>query len=94
MDDEELAKSLHLLLARTLATRDVVARLVAYEAARWPDPTKMYEDFSDATAQHLHEVTAGRPLSPGSIALQEAIQKEVDWIVAVARRMGDEDKES
>jgi hypothetical protein len=54
----------------------------------------MYEDFSDATAQHLHEVTAGRPLSPGSIALQEAIQKEVDWIVAVARRMGDEDKES
>ena len=71
-----------------------MARLVAYEAARWPDPTKMYEDFSDSTAQHLHELARDRPLRPGEIALQEAIQKEVDWIVTVARTMADEDKES
>ena len=85
MEDKDARETIALLMARVLAIRDVVARLVAYEAKRWPDPAKLLQDFSEATEIRIHHVTGGRDISPQTLALQEAIRREVDWIVGAAR---------
>jgi hypothetical protein len=91
MPDEEAREKVIDLTARVLAIREVVARLVAYESLRWPDPTKILENFSDATAEHIYNISRDRPTNVGMIAFQEKVQKEVDWIVAAARKMGEGD---
>jgi hypothetical protein len=93
MEDKEVREKYALLTARVLAIRDVVARLLAYEAKRWPDPLKLLEDFSEATDSRIHAVTGDRNLSAGAMALQETIRKETDWIVALARDSLSDDEE-
>lgn len=87
MTDKITREEFVILQADFLAIRAVVARLVSYEAARWPDPTKIFESFSDSIGQQIHEVTADRQPTAKTIAVQEEIQKQVDWIVASARTM-------
>jgi hypothetical protein len=82
--DTETREQLALLTARVLGIRDVVARLLACEAHRTPDPDKLLEHFADATAQRLHEVPDD---TEGGMQAHEAIQSEVDWIVASAKTM-------
>jgi hypothetical protein len=91
MEDKEARKLISELALRVLAMRDVVARLVAYEAQRRDDPDELLRDFAEATETHIADVSRrrGKP----SVIGEEGIRKEVDWIVAAARKMLPDDKE-
>lgn len=73
--------------AQILAIRDVVARLVAYEAYRAPDPEGIYQDVSHASDYRIDRLGAGRDLSQDDLKFQEEWRRTVDWIVAAARKM-------
>jgi hypothetical protein len=83
MEDTDARDQLALLSARVLAIRDVVARLVAYEANRWPDPNKLLRDFSEAVDARLHSLPPNDDNS--MMTLHETIRREVDWIVEAAQ---------
>jgi hypothetical protein len=87
MEDHDARERLAILNAQLKGIVDVVARLVAYEAARWPNPNQIYQDFAEATALHTDAMSKRRKLTSGAIAFQEEAQKQVDWIVAAARMM-------
>lgn len=78
------------LQAEILAIRDVVARLVAFEAMRWPEPSKIFENFSSATDLHLIQTQHGQAPGRGAMTAQEEIRRTVDWIVSSARTMAKE----
>jgi hypothetical protein len=82
------------LTARVLAIRDVVARLLAYESARWEEPALLFNDISDTTAKRIYDLMGKRNLTPATIALQEFIQKEVDFVVTMAQKMATPEDES
>jgi len=73
--------------ARLLAMRDVIIRLLAYEARRHPDPRRLFDEFSTATTDKLQEATGSEPTDETIILFQEMVQKEVDRIVGAARRI-------
>jgi hypothetical protein len=77
----------HLVTARILAMRDVIIRLLAYEARRHPDQRRLFDEFSSATADKLQEATGTEPIDETVILFQEMVQKEVDRIVGAARRI-------
>jgi hypothetical protein len=83
MNDEQFAT----FMARVLAMRDVVARLLAYEAERAPDKTEFLREISDATDERIHRVTKAQSVDQETLALQEKIRREIDWLVAAARKM-------
>ena len=85
--DEEARQQIANTTARVLAIRDVVARLLAYEAMRQDNLRGFWENFSDSTGARIHHVTGGRPVDGPTMQLQETIQREVDWMVAAARKM-------
>ncbi len=87
MKDNKARLDIQSLNARVLAIRDVVARLVAYESARWPDPDEVLNNFADARIERHAKMNAEKPPSPAVIAFQEEIQREIDWIMASARSM-------
>jgi hypothetical protein len=82
-----------IVTARILAVRDVVARLLAYEAARWPDPFRILEDFSSATDMHIHQFAEPGQVDDSELRFQEEIRMQVDWIVSAARIMQTAKKE-
>jgi hypothetical protein len=84
MEDKEARDQLALLTARVLGIRDVVARLLAYEATRATDPTSLLQSFSEATDQRIHWATDGHEATEPALWLVEAMRKEIDWIVAAA----------
>jgi hypothetical protein len=90
MEDEEARKKIAELAYRVLAQRDVVARLLAYETARWPNQTQLLEDFSSAPLKRLRTLDKGREPSASAIWGEEIMQREIDWIVAAARMMAAE----
>jgi hypothetical protein len=83
--EDDVREQLALLTARVLGMRDVVARLLAYEADRSPEPIQLLQHFAEATAERTQDVIAGA--TEGAMLAQETIQKEVDWIVAAAQQM-------
>ena len=83
MSDEEG----RVLSARILAIRDVIIRLLAYEARRHPDQRRLFDEFSTATEEKLQEATGSEPIDETVILFQEMVQKEVDRIVGAARRI-------
>lgn len=80
------------LTVRILAIRDVVGRLVAYEARRQSDPRLFYEEISQATGKQLEIATGAEPDDPTVVEFQEALQREVDSIVAMAQRVAAEER--
>lgn len=75
------------LTARVLGIRDVVIRLLAYEASRRDDAGPLFQAVAGATERRIHETTAGRPLTKGAIEMQEEVQRTVDSIVGAARKI-------
>ena len=90
MEDTEARAIIKTLTLRVLAMRDVVARLLAYEARRHGDPAELLRDFSEATESRIAQVSSRKP----SLASEEGIRKEIDWIVAAAQKMLPDDKGS
>ncbi len=87
MSDAILREEFLKLSVQVQALRDVVARLLAYEVARSPNPAKVCADFSDSADSRIHEMTKrGEPTLP-VLAIQELFRDEVDWIVDAARTM-------
>ena len=74
---------LSVLNARVIALRDVVVRLVAYEAWRRDDPEPLFQAISGATERRIHRASAERPPLPEG--MHEEVQKTVDLIVRAAR---------
>jgi hypothetical protein len=89
MEDKELRDKIAILTARMLGVRDVVARLVAYQALNHSDPQEMLKHFSDATDSRIFSVSKKMNIqeSPAILAMQEETRKQVDWIVAAAGEM-------
>lgn len=85
--DDELLSEIKVLSARLMAHRDVVARLLAFEALRSPDPDALFRDVSDATDHRIYGLEAGREMTDQATAFQEKWRAEVDWLVGAAMRM-------
>ncbi|MGC9954492.1 MAG: hypothetical protein ABSD21_09465 [Rhizomicrobium sp.] len=83
--DIELEDRFAALTAQFQGLREVVDRLLAYEARRSSNPSALLEHFSDATNFRNYELAKRSPQSPRAIAYQEALQAEVDGIVSRAR---------
>lgn len=89
MTTEEIEKKLHQLSGQILGLRDVVARLVAYQAARSSDKEALFQEISEATNYRIHGIQKGRDPTLDALRFQEEWQRTVDWIVAAARKMGE-----
>lgn len=85
--DKETREAFEILTVRLLAVRDVVARLLAYEAMRHHDPRGLLQHFSDATDHRIDRSGDGLKIGPETMKVQEAARKELDWMVAAARAM-------
>jgi hypothetical protein len=83
MDDEHWRR----LTVRILAIRDVVGRLVAYEASRHADPRLFFEEVSQATTERILMATGAEPDDANVLEFQEMLQREVDSIVGMAQRI-------
>jgi hypothetical protein len=79
-EDERARTDIVALAARSLALRDIVARLLAYEATRADDPNSMLQDFSDAGNKRVAR------LPQKHMQYAELIQKEFDWVVLMAKK--------
>lgn len=82
MDEED-----RVVTARILAMRDVIIRLLAYEARRHPDQRRLFEEFSTATADKIQEVTESESPNEEIMLFQELVQRETDKIVGAALRI-------
>lgn len=71
--------------AGALVIRDVVARLLAYEAKRHPDRRKFFEDFSVATANRIRIAGEGATTDATTMSFQETLQSAIDDILSSAR---------
>ena len=87
MEDKEIRDQFLELQARSLAIRDVVTRLLAYESTKWDDPPVLFNDISETTAKRIYDLLGKRSSSSRTILFQELLQKEVDMIVTMAREM-------
>jgi hypothetical protein len=81
------------LTARVFGLRDVVIRLLAYEARRRDDPEALFQAVAGATEWRIHQTTAGRSPTEGTLEMQEEVQTTVDQIVAAARKVAAEGTE-
>ena len=81
---EDLEKEVATLRASSLVHRDIVARLMAYVAAREPDVEAFFEEFSQFGDDRIDSLPVSNDIR---LALAEAMRQEKDWIVAAARRM-------
>ncbi len=82
MDQRELEGELVKLIARNVAQRDVIARLLAYVARREADAVKVLEDFSNAGDARIDRFP---PPNATSVEIAEAMRRENDLIVEAAR---------
>jgi hypothetical protein len=90
IEQDDLTEALSTLTARVFAIRDVVARLLSYETRRWENPNDMYEELLGAPgARDRDAPSTGSSSSETNIA---QIFREIEGIVAIARRMGREDR--
>jgi len=87
VEDKEIRDQFLELQARSLAIRDVVTRLLAYESTKWDDPPVLFNDISETTAKRIYDLLGKRSSSSRTILFQELLQKEVDMIVTMAREM-------
>lgn len=92
MENKQGPNPLAQLTFRVLAMRDVVVRLLAYEAQRWENPDDLFRDFAENIEGRITRVST-RAQKP-SIQSEEGIRKEIDWILAAARKSLPADKES
>jgi hypothetical protein len=81
-DDPQLRDHILLLTARTVAMRDILARILAHEAQRSDDPDAVlrhYSEAGDARIEHAEK------RSPSTFEISEAIRVQTDWILAAAK---------
>ena len=83
--DKEALGGLAELYVMVLAMRDVMARLMAYEALRHPDgPEGFLREVSEASDARLDEV--GNQLGDASpLNMEEGVRRNIDLLVAQAR---------
>jgi hypothetical protein len=83
--DEEALDGLAQLYVMVLAMRDVVTRLVAYEALRHPDgPESLLHEISEASDTRLDEVR--KKLGNDSpLNMEEGVRKNIDLLLAQVR---------
>ena len=83
--DKEALGGLAELYVMVLAMRDVMTRLVAYEALRHPDgPEGFFHEISEASDARLDEVR--KKLGNDSpLSMEEGVRRNIDLLVAQAR---------
>jgi hypothetical protein len=88
--DQALYEELRDLRIQVLAIRDVVARLLAYEADRAADPLALLRNFEEGTMRRMEKISSD---SQGAMNVAEKLQTEVDRIIIMARSAlgGDEE---
>ena len=84
-DDEARAQILA-LTARSMAVRDIVARMLAYEAKRSSDPMALLQNYSDHADGKLERAEKA---SPELIETSETLRAETDWILVEAKALLD-----
>lgn len=77
-----LVAQIESLQAQVLAIRDVVARLVAYEASRHENPDDLLRDVSEAGDARIDRDT---PPNESQMRMREIMRAQIDWMVAAAR---------
>jgi hypothetical protein len=87
--DHETDERLWALTSQVTGLRDVVARLLAYNALGSTDTDRRLKHFAEATSHQIYQVekASGKQLSADAMLAQEQIQAEVDLIVTQARIM-------
>jgi hypothetical protein len=83
MEDEVARRQIAILNRQVLAMRDVVSRLLAYEALRHDDPEELFRELSEAVEEKIASLSTRKRAA--SIDLEEGIRKEIDWFVSAAR---------
>ena len=88
MEDLELRNKVAELTAKMLAIREVTARLLAYEAARWETPKALFEDFSEAAIKRISAAQQkfGENLSESNLYFYETIQRKSTGWLALRRQ--------
>jgi hypothetical protein len=89
MEDAVARKRITILNRQVLAMRDVVSRLLAYEALRQRDPEDLFRELSEAVDEKIARLSKGKLGTP--LELEEGIRKEIDWFVSAARPVKDEE---
>jgi len=89
LDEKAIHAEIATLSAKFLSLRDIVARLVAYEATRAPDPAARLNEFSESATAHIFDTEKRMGEVPDLFAMKMSavIQEEVDWVVEAARRL-------
>jgi hypothetical protein len=85
--DEETRDAIALITVRHLVVREMVARLLAYEALRHDDPEGLLRHFSEGVEHSIYRAEEGTEVGPKTMKAQKAAQDESDWMVAAARKM-------
>jgi hypothetical protein len=83
--DEQYRQMLQETAAGALVMRDVLARLLAYEALRHPDQRKFFEDFSVTTANRIKIAGEGATTDATIMSFQETLQLAIDDLLSSAR---------
>lgn len=84
MEDDKARRQIVKLTARSLAMRDIIIRLLAYEAKCATNPEVFFQKFMKGTDTAVDKIPADKEESPGG---GEAVRKEVEKIVSFARKM-------
>jgi len=87
--DEETREAITSLTARHLVVREMVARLLAYEALRHDDQEGLLRSFSEGIEHSIFRAQEGTTPGPKTMKAQEDARIESDWMVAAARKMID-----
>jgi hypothetical protein len=85
-DDDEIKRQIGNLTVRSIAIRDVVARLLAHVALKSDDPGSILREFSGAIDTRVDRFPKDQ-MTDDIMNLLEGTRKEVDWIIDAARVM-------
>jgi len=85
--DEETREAIAILTARQLVVREVVARLLTYEALRHDNREGFLQHLSQSADHSIDQSAAGLRIGPKTIMAQEAARTESDWLIAAVRKL-------
>lgn len=85
--DAETSRQIDALMGNVLGMRDVVAQLLAFEAARSADPAAFLKVISENTEARIHSTSQRHPMTRGLVEMEEAVRETVDWLVKAAGMM-------
>ena len=82
MPEDAEAERHQKITIQLIVLKQVVARLVAYEARRHPEPSAVFNDMSEAVNKMLDNFPTP---TADAMRLAERARLEIDWIVAAAQ---------